>query len=218
MQSTIGEIANELLPYSNKIEMNMVNDLPFIKANISGSTGTTKAIFYVVQTGIHEYAVCDDYNDPLMKRYLPTGNVSNPFILEKEIIQRWYSTNSDDDNDINVIKALNLESFIKYLYERLYYYEVIPFNPENKSLRFSELGFNNIKIRNTIEKSFKFNSCESGTINDLINIVCKENKHFSLKGLREREINCVFAKLRSIGIHAVINDKIITKLYFERKI
>lgn len=216
MQSTIGEIANELLPYSNKIEMNMVNDLPFIKANIGGSTGITKAIIYVIQTELHKYAICDDYNDPL-NRYLPTGNITNPFILEKEIIQRWYN-DSSDNIEIKVLHDLDLESFVEYLYERLYHYGIILFNPENKDLKFSELGFNNIKIRNTIEKSFKFNSCESGTIKDLINIINKENKSFSLRGLREREINCIFAKLRSIGIHIVIEDKIITKLYFERKI
>lgn len=216
MQSTIGEIANELLPYSNKIEMNMVNDLPFIKANIGGSTGITKAIIYVIQTELHKYAICDDYNDPL-NRYLPTGNITNPFILEKEIIQRWYN-DSNDNIEINVLHDLDFESFVEYLYERLYHYGIILFNPENKDLKFSELGFNNIKIRNTIEKSFKFNSCESGTIKDLINIINKENKSFSLRGLREREINCIFAKLRSIGIHIVIEDKIITKLYFERKI
>ena len=151
MQSTIGEIANELLPYSNKIEMNMVNDLPFIKANISGSTGTTKAIFYVIQSELHKYAICDDYNDPL-NRYLPTGNITNPFILEKEIIQRWYN-DSSDNIEINVLHDLDLESFVEYLYERLYHYGIILFNPENKDLKFSELGFNNIKIRNTIEKS-----------------------------------------------------------------
>lgn len=216
MRSTIGEIVDVLLPYSNKVETTMVGGLPFVKAYLSGRNNTTKAIMYIVQMSSHIYSLCDDYDHPIGDNYFATGSTLVPFISEKEIISQWFENNKYE-KEYHIHTNISYNEFIEYTYERLWYYDIIRFNPKNKKIIFSELGFNNIKIRKTIDKSFESNNCNSNTIGDLIELVMKRGKSFSLEGLKQKEINCVFSKLKSIGIISTIKHDMITMISFERK-
>ena len=47
MKVTIGEVVNELLNYTNLIQVNTVKDLPFLRAYVSGGNGKfTKCFIY----------------------------------------------------------------------------------------------------------------------------------------------------------------------------
>ena len=184
MKSTIGEVVNEIIQYSNKIEMSIVNELPFIKVYLSGKNNTTKAIMYIIQVGNHVYSICDDYDYPIGERFFPTGNITNPFITEKEIVLGWFNNDSNIRNIINMKNNITYDSLIEYIYNRLWYYDIIRFNPECRKIKFSELGFTSNKIRNIIDKSFIANNCKNGTIDDLIRLINNESKTFSLYGLR----------------------------------
>ena len=52
---------------------------------------------------------------------------------------------------------------------------------------------------------------------DLIELVMKRGRSFSLEGLKQKEINCIFSKLKSIGIISTIKHDMITMISFERK-
>lgn len=217
MKSNIGEIIDEILPYTNRIEMSMVDDLPFIKAYLSGRHNTTKAIMYIIQVSSKMYSVCDDYDYPIGERIFPSGNPDNPFITEKEIILAWVNNQEGIKHIINLKSNIDHSSLMEYVYNRLWHYDAIRFNPDSRNLKFAELGFTSSRIRSTIDKSFSYTAYKSNTIGDLISLI-NDGKSFPLYGLKDKEINCVFSKLKNIGIIATIdNNNSITRIKFDRK-
>ena len=74
-----------------------------------------------------------------------------------------------------------------------------------------------MKIRRVIDKEFSKNHCIHGTIRELIELVNIKNKQFDLSKLYEKELSCVYAKLKSIGIIATINSGHIIHTEYERK-
>lgn len=216
MNVTIGELINEILPFSSKIEMNMLNEsIPYVKAYLSGGS-ISKAVIYIIQTDKNQYSVCDNNNDPL-DRYIPSGNITDPFVFEKDVIHRWFNEKCDPTK-IKVRKELNLESFKKYFYDILYEYEIIKFDPNSRNMKMASMGFTSEKIRRVINRSFTESHCGENRIDDLINLVKYQGKPFSLQSLRQRELACVVAKLKNIGLDPTVEKNFITKIdYIRRK-
>lgn len=220
MELTIGEIINQVLPFSNSCECNIIYGKPFLRILVGGVGLCTRVYMYVIQTGEHKYAVCDSWTDIHGHKYLPTGNVSTPFISEKNKIGRWFGTTEDDDSEF--ITNLNLEGFMKYFYKVLYEYDIIKFSPENLDLKMVDMGFTSNKIKNTLTQTFRKKRRSKGTIYDLLRIVMEDNKEFDLPTLLPRELKCVRGKLRDIGLDATLegeseNQKIV-KISFVRNV
>lgn len=214
---TIGELVNEILPFSPKIEMNIINEcIPYVKAYLSSGTGSlSKAIIYIIQTDENQYSVCDNNNDPL-DRYVPSGSITNPFIYEKDAIHRWFNENHQPTS-IRVKEKLNFETFREYFHCILFEYEIIRFDPNERNTRMSSMGFTSAKIRRVLDNSFTESHCKDNRIKDLIDLVKYQEKPFSLQTLRSRETACVVAKLKNIGLDPTIEKNFITKIEYMRR-
>lgn len=216
MHITIGELTNEILPYSSKIEMNIINTcIPYVKAYLSGEGSISKAVIYIIQTNENQYSACDNNNDPL-DRYMPSGNITDPFVVEKDVIHRWFGEKCEPKK-IRIKEGLNLESFRKYFYDILFDYEIIRFDPNSRNMRMSSMGFTSEKIRRVINRTFTENHCKDNRIDDLINLVREQGKPFSLQSLRHRELACVVAKLKNIGLDPTVEKNFITKINYMRR-
>lgn len=215
MQSTIGEIVDQLLPYSNSVDSVIINDIPFVRAYISNDSNITRAILYVVQTQLHEYSVCDAPDEILGNRVFPTGSISKPFISESSFINDMFGIKNN--TSINTKNKLSASNFLKYLMDRTWYYDVTRFNPSNFRINMSEMGFNNSKLRHVINRSFSENGRRDGTLEDLMNIVVVQHKKFNLNPLKEKDIRCISAKLKNVGIIITSDNGYITGVTFERR-
>lgn len=209
MKTTIGEVADMVLPFSNVISMSYKNDMPYLIAYIKSFTGITRVHFYVAQTKEHVYSACSSssYNN----RLIVTGNPSKPFIDEKSsVITDLESTDITTHN-------LGYNDIKNYFLNILWSNDIIRFDPKSKGMLMSGMGFNNVKIRRIIDQSFVASKHHGKTIGDLLDIVMDEEKHFDLNPLKERDLRCVNAKLRDIGLIPVISNGYITKIDFERR-
>lgn len=217
MNITIGELVNDILPFSPKIEMNIIGgSIPYIKAYLNnGNGGISKAIIYVIQVGEHKYTVCDNNSDPL-DRFIPSGNITNPFIYEKDVIHRWFNEQHEPTN-IRIKANITFDFFRKYFYDILFEYEIIRFDPNSKYITMSAMGFTSSKIRKVIDSSFIENQCKDNRIEDLIDLVMYQNKPFSLRTLRPRELGCVVGKLKNIGLDVTVEKNFITKIDYVRR-
>ncbi len=219
MGITIGEIANVLLPYSNDVDINISNEVPFLRARLSSISAYTKAYMYVVQTGEHTYACCDSRDDLNGDRFFPTGSTSKPFVIETDIIRSWFGS---EGNDISykydsVVTDLTFDAFIQHLYERLSHYHIIRLDKKYLTTRLIDMGFTSVRIKRAIDEEFKAKKCHQGTISDLIDIIVRRNGLFSLSSLRSRESKVIVAKLKEIGITVTINsDNCINSLKFDK--
>lgn len=212
MVITIGEIVDELIPFSSLVRSNILSGFPYVTASIRGGGNCTRLYISVMQMSEHFYAVAvtdDVFNG---NRYIPTGNPDKPFIHEKYFI----SGGSDEYPDIKN-EYVRSDEFHNWLFNQLHSFGIIRFNPDDWSTLFTELGFNSVKIRRVIDKEFSKNHCIHGTIRELIELVNIKNKQFDLSKLYEKELSCVYAKLKSIGIIATINSGHIIHTEYERK-
>ena len=83
MVITIGEIVDELIPFSSLVRSNILSGFPYVTASIRGGGNCTRLYISVMQMSEHFYAVAvtdDVFNG---NRYIPTGNPDKPFIHEK---------------------------------------------------------------------------------------------------------------------------------------
>lgn len=216
MKVTIGELSEELLFYSNKIEITSVNDRPFMRVYLGGPHNTTKAIIYIIQTAEHKYSVCDNFDDLLGEKYFPTGSISKPFIKEKELVNELFPI-LDSNEESYFINGLNSLTFINYLYNRLYYYNILQFNPNDSKIKISEMGFTSTRIRKGFDQGFKMNNCKSDQIKDLLNVVIKDKKPFNLGMLKNKEFSCIIAKMKDLGLSLKIQKGSIINIEFIRK-
>lgn len=215
MQSTIGEVVDQLLPYSNAVETTIVDDMPFVRAYISNASNITRAMVYVVQTGMNEYSVCDTQDEMLGNKLFPTGSISKPFISERSLIKDLFGIS--DKSSINIKSKLSTTGFSKYLIDCLWRYDIIRFNPDSFKIHMSDMGFNNVKLRQVINRSFNENNRRGGTLNDLIDIITIHHKKFNLNPLKEKDIRCISAKLKNIGLIITFDNGYITGVTFERR-
>lgn len=216
MFTTIGELTNGLIEYTNLLEMSTVKDTPFIRALLGSGNGFTKAYVYIVQTREHRYAVCDSYDDVCGNRYFPTGSNTKPFVQEKDIVQSKYNTMSSTSGDYStVVYDLDRNGFYKHMLYLLYKYDIIRINPTTLSEPLAHI-FSSGKIRRNVESSFRDNKC-LGSIEDLINIVIRDHNKFNLGNLKQKEVKEVISRLKCIGIIPEIAGNEITKATLERR-
>lgn len=207
MHYTIGDIVNIILPYSNDINIKVMNGMPFLKASIKDVSKFTKFWIYVIQLKDYTYSVCESHDD-VFNRYYPSGIIDKPFITETDLIRKIF--NLDTNNDISymydkVISDLDLDGFFIYFIKRLYRNKIIRFNLKNLDTRLINLGFTSPRILRVIDRPFEVRNIKNGTILDLLDIVVKRNEDFSLGKLKEKEIRVIEIKLKELGLRPHIN-------------
>lgn len=212
MRTTIGEIIDIILPYSNSIEMSMVNDTPFIRARLSGKLGFTKSYLYILQTSEHVYSIADSNDDANGERYFPTGSVISPFIKEKEIIQIWNGGYECNKNNVN--NNIKYDDFFIIFYILLWKYEIIKFNPKLFKMPIIDIKFVSKKVNKLIETGLYEQKCHNFTIHGLFNTLIKDKKQIYLGNIRQREIKDFISKMKQIGIDININKNCITNMSF----
>lgn len=209
MNITIGELVNVLIPYTSRIELLYIDTIPIIKAYLQRRNMVCRALMYIAQTNENSYTVIDNCDDINNRIYL-SSNKEKPFVVIKEIIPHVFSMNTMDfPEDISIKKDIRYTEFIDYLYQRLFYYGIIKFNPKYfNTIITQDMNINSNKIKNIINKRFKENN-KQGTIRDLIEIVHYKKKPFDLENLKPRELGCVTGKLRDIGLSVTVENNVI---------
>lgn len=219
MKITIGELVNELMLYSRSIQMNMTGEFPFLKAEIGNASKYTKAHIYIVQVSEHCYSVGDYHDDLHGNRYVPTQNISNPFVKEKTLIQRMYDIR-DHDNEKDSI-ALNLDylNFLDHMYNLLFQYGIIKIDPKtfNKNILDRDTVPLSARVTKGLEAIFKDRKITDPKIKDLITIVKSPSDVFNIYGMKERAVKEMQTKFRNIGINLVVEKNVITDIHFEKK-
>lgn len=209
MNITIGEIANILLPFTTSLKMYIHEPFPYISASIGNGSAISKLFISVMQTQEHLYSasIGDDVYGG--NRLIPTGYTEMPFIREKNFY--GYST------EVPTTFNLNPSNFRLWLMKTMYLYNITRFNPNDFTLKITDMGFNSVKIKRIIDRIFKSFNRPSGTVSDLITIVNTNGKEFNLYRLEDKEIKCVYAKLKNIGLEPIIVDKRIIRIDYERR-
>lgn len=208
MKVTIGEVVNELLNYTNLIQVNTVKDLPFLRAYVSGGNGKfTKCFIYIVQEKENQYSVCDYSNDSNGERVLVTGELNRPFEIEKDINK---SGNNKSDL-LHIKKHIKLKEVIHYLHETLYNYEITKFDPRDRSQHLSKIIIHKQRLRRIIDKSmkeFKWN----GTIGDMIDNVYIKKIPIPLNKIKDYEIRYMRSRLKQFGLYIIIENESIVDI------
>ncbi len=220
MKQTIGELVRYVLPYTNKIEISVINDIPFMRCILSRRTKMGTAYLYIIQMSEHQYAVCDNDDDLLGERYFPTGNISEPFVMEKDLIKSWFIGAQRDTSKYDRVKVgLNVDKFIDQFYEILSYYDVIRFDLKNYDVAIAtSIGIGNGKLRKAISTAFNTKNKPDGTIRDLINIVIKNDDKLDLGQIKDNSIQFIKVRLSECyGIDITVKSNCIVDVLFEKR-
>lgn len=218
MNFNIGQVADFLLPFSNKITLEISKGLPLLRAWVSNSGLITQSIFYVVQTGNDRYSAIDGCNDVCGERFFLSHIESKPFILEKEFIRYKYGYIGKEENWYDhMVTSVDFPTLVWHLINRLSYYEVIRYKTANGIVTFDQMDFTSTRIRRAVEKAFKEEGRYNNNLHDLIDIVVGEQHQFQMKGLKNSEVQCVIRKLKGFGIKVSLSGDAITEIHFERK-
>lgn len=217
MRTTIGELANSLIEYSNIIEVSNSHEIPFMKVLLGGSSGFAKGYVYIVQTDEHRYSVCDNHDELNGNRMFPSRSKANPFIVEKEIIQMKFGKSDVifTNEYASVIHNLSVSEFQDHLYVLLNKYKIIKFDTKKLPLHLSR-EFKNPKIKRIIDLNFSDMKYPNGTLKDFIDIVIKNGKPFNLGNLKARERQEVCSKLQGLGFVLSLDKNVITETKFEK--
>ena len=220
MKITIGEVVNELMPYSRHVEINMAGDFPFIKADIGSNSKCTKAHIYVVQVDEHKYSICDYHDDLHGNRYIPTQSIEKPFVKEKKLIQHKFDipVHDDDNEEDSVLLNVGYLSFLDHLYTLLSQYGVIRTSPKvlNKQITDRDVLPLIPRAAKALETVFKDRKMSDPKIKDLITIVKNPSDVFSIRGMKEKDVKDLENKFKNIGINLVIQRNTITDIHFEK--
>lgn len=220
MRQTIGELVRYILPYANRLEISTVNDIPFMRCILGGRSKMGKVYVYILQMNEHQYAICDNDDDLLGERYLPTGSVSKPFILEKDLVNNWFNDSQGDLSGYDRVKTqLTVNDVVDYLHNILSYYSIIRFDLNKYDANIaSSIGDGRIKAKNAISKIFNEKGRPSGTIRDLIDIVIKNGDKIDLSRLKNTDIQYIKTRMSDCyGIELVIRSDCIIDVIFEKR-
>lgn len=214
---TTGEIVDKLLEYANIIEMTIVNKRPFIRALLGNGSGITKAYVYIIQVEEHQYSICDSYDDIGGNRFFPTGSRKNPFVKEKDIVDKKFNTSRESciDEYESVLTDLSLSMLFDRIYEILFEYNIIKADPKRFPALLNQL-FSNPKIKRAIDIGFEELGCYHGSIGNFVDLVITDKNQFNLGNLKFKELKEVISKLKSIGIVPLIENNVIIKARLER--
>lgn len=209
---TIGELTEYALPFAAKIEMAEVNNVPYMKIYVKGYGNISRVIVCVAQMKENNYSVCSVSDELFGNKIMPTGRISDPFITEKQMTNMMFANN--DTKDAIEVHTVDKNKFRYYFYEILNSYEILRFHPKSFDIKISDMGFKSEKIKRVLSKSFKDNHYSQRSISELIDLFSREGSSFSLETLREREIGCVIAKLKDLGLEAIVEDDVMINLNF----
>lgn len=216
MRSTIGEIANIILPFTSMIQISESANRPFLKANIMSGNHFLKFTLYVTQIAEHEYAIIDTNNDINGYHYFANSSISRPFIIEQDMIRSQFSENFHWYD--RVVSHLDSTTFFQHFLNLLYEYQIISYKTESNDIVLEYMEINSPKIRRAVKKAFKERGvATNGTIWNLIEIMYEKEETFWLRGLTDREASVIVAKLKSIGLQTTIDRDLLTTLQFIRR-
>lgn len=211
MKVTIGEIINELYPYSTRISTYTVQSLPYVTAPIRSGGNITRIWLSVLQTSEHKYAVATTEDIHNGNDIIPTADMNRPFVREKNYLSMEVLP------DDLIVERIDRSQFKGWLYKQLYDYDIIRFNPVNWYVKMSDMGFNSSKIRRAIDQEFNNHHLRGGTILDLITIVGDRGSAFKLPALANKELSCVNAKLRNLGLVPTFNGTNIIRMEYDKR-
>lgn len=218
MRSNIGPIVDFLLPYISQIQIRDYHGRPFMSASARNREMITKGTMYVLQTAPDQFAYIDAECTSTGFQFFPQDCASKPFVMEQDFIHQKFGGCMTDSSfyDSMIINA-SFGEIIHQIIDRLGFYDVIRYKTSSGPTVLESMDINSTRIRRAIEKAFKDAGRYTGSISDLIDIVCIEHTPFQLTGLKEKELECVQKRLKSVGIITTIDDDSIASIYFERK-
>ena len=79
------------------------------------------------------------------------------------------------------------------------------------------MGFNSIRIKRILTNKFKEYHCRDNTVEELMKIIMDKGQQFDLHPMKQKEVNCIFAILRNLGLNEKIDKDIIKSLSFIRR-
>lgn len=208
---TIGELTNELLPYCNLVELKMRGETPYLRALLANHNGFTEAYLYIVQIAPHRYSICET-NDEFYSRYLPTESSYEPFILERELIDRmWGNRKHNHEEDDRIVKDLSYIEFLGEFYRILSYYRIINITNERLDISIRDIQFSTFRLTRALGALG-----DNSTVIDLIKTIKDSSKEFKLEGIRDKDLPELLQKFNQIGITLDIRDKVIQAFNFDR--
>lgn len=218
MTSNIGQIVDFMLPYTSQMRIGNYHDQPFLKAAVSNREMISKGYIYVLQTSQDKFAYIDSDCVTSGLRFFPQDIVTKPFIMERDYIHQKFGGNQIDPSwYVNMSVDVPYNHMIRRIIERMEFYDVIRYKSTSGTMVLESMDINSTRIRRAIERAFQDAGRYTGSISDLIDIVCIEHTPFQLTGLKEKELECVQKRLKSVGIITTIDDDSIVSIYFERK-
>lgn len=212
MEITIGNIANELLKYSNLIQINTIKDLPYLRAYLSGTNGkSTKCFIYVIQELNGKFSVCDYPNDSNGERIIVTGNFNKPFEMEKNINKNL------SDKSLHVKKHLSMEEFISYLHEVLSNYGIREYDPDELGTKtLSQIISGKQRLKRIVDRNMR-NFNIQGTISEIIDLVSVKKIPVPLLQIKDYEIKYMKNRFKRLGLDITIENEHITQIDFIAK-
>lgn len=218
MRSNIGPIVDFLLPYISQIQIRDYHGRPFMVASVRNREMITKGIIYVLQTALDQFAYIDAECTSAGFQFFPRDCASKPFVMELDFVhQKFGGCTTDSSFYDSMMINTSFDGIIHQIIDRLGFYEVIRYKTNSGSTVLESMDINSTRIRRAIEKAFKDAGRYTGSISDLIDVVCIQHTPFQLTGLKEKEVQCVQKRLKSVGIITTIDDDSIASIHFERK-
>ena len=218
MRVTIGEVVNELLPYSRDMRISMAGDFPFLEAEIGTNSRYTKGHLYIVQVSENKYSICDCRDNLHGNGYIPTQNLENPFVKEKQIIADMYVYKNSDDEPDSITLNLEYPKFITHLHKLLFQYGVVRIDPKIFTKKISDHDTIPLtpRVLNGLESIFKEYKILDPKIKDLINIVKTKLTKFNIQPIKGKDVKDMQNKFQHIGINLIIEKNIITDITFAK--
>lgn len=214
---SIGDIVNELVKYSNKVEAQYIGSTPVLKAFLSQSNCLTRAYLYVAQVSDTKYTAYADVFDNCGYGFLPTGMSEFPFIREIEQIKNMVGGSLDvDERYSRSIKDADYPELIDFIYETLVSYKIVAAGKTLLNSKISSL-ITNPKLVRSIDRSFVANGKRDGTVHDMYDIVVRDRKKFVLNEVKTKDRKLLTQKLADRGIGITITGDKITDVTFKRK-
>lgn len=219
MKVTIGELTELLAPWSTKVEILMINGKPFMRAYLSSSYGTTRVYLYISQKEEYKYQ-CIESDDDICKKVIYTGNSFDPFIKESDYASKLFDEYKEkkSDDSFSYKDNLDFRSFNDYLLDILYQYGIIRFDPSIKTKSIvHDMGFNSSKIKRILTERMKEYHSRNNSIGEFMFLIMNKKQKFDLYPMIQKEVNCIFAMLKNIGLDATIDKNIIVGLDYSRR-
>jgi len=210
MRITIGELTNELLPYSKIIDTRLVGTIPFTKAILGDMSGITMGYIYIAQVGEHKYSVADADNEMEGRLYIPTQSKINPLISEEEFARKWIGNNDAEEKDDMVTKNLDYVEFVKHFHQILLDHQMIKLTQKTLDTPVTSIGLSTLKLSKSL-------SCKSkeALVKDVLYSIKKSP--MKLEGVKEKDVLEIVEKFKHLGVFLNTMEKTLLDFQLEKK-